>query len=251
MRHANLQPLVLPAARGENVSPASTNGFTAPIVVAQYGLQLSRQMSFERWLNIGISLSTLATSNAWCLGDWLIYGEEFYSGRYRAAIEQTSLDYQTLRNYAWVARRFKPSRRHPALSFGHHAEVAGLPQPEQDYWLRKAGEESWSRNFLRREVRASLRYRENIAPKDTIKSLGPDGDREGDPDLGVLPGVNRNTPQSNPLQLSISISPEKVRTYHAMAVACKVSLEEWVLQVLEQAVCDAASLRSLAHPLKG
>lgn len=35
-----------------------------------------------------------------------MYGQAAYTGRYRDAIEQASLDYQTLRNYAWVARRF-------------------------------------------------------------------------------------------------------------------------------------------------
>jgi hypothetical protein len=230
MRQANSQPLDLPVA-------SNGNGSAAPIAVAQHGLQLlSRQMSFERWLSIGVDLSKLASSNAWCLGDWLIYGEEFYSGRYRAAIEQTSLDYQTLRNYAWVARRFDPPRRHPELSFGHHAEVAGLPQPEQDYWLRKAGEESWSRNYLRRELRASLRYRENMAPKETAKSLAPNGKHKGDLDLRVLPEANGSTPQVNPVELSISIPFDQVRTYHAMAIASRISLEEWVLKVLEQAV---------------
>ena len=43
------------------------------------------------------------------------------------------LDYQTLRNYAWVARRFAMSRRRDTLSFGHHAEVPALPEPEQGY----------------------------------------------------------------------------------------------------------------------
>ena len=48
------------------------------------------------------------------------------------------LDYQTLRNYAWVARRFPAGRRRAGVSFAHHAEVARLPEPEQDYWLRRA-----------------------------------------------------------------------------------------------------------------
>ena len=70
---------------------------------------------------------------AWCLGDWLVFGEQAYAGRYRQAIERTSLDYQTLGNYAWVAKRFSLSRRRDELSFGHHSEVAALPEPEQDF----------------------------------------------------------------------------------------------------------------------
>jgi len=59
-----------------------------------------------------------------------------------------------------VARRFELERRRDNLSFAHHAEVAPLTQPEQDYWLRVAEEKGWSRNQLRREVRASLAERQ-------------------------------------------------------------------------------------------
>lgn len=129
------------------------------VIVPKKGLLLPRQLPFQAWLSIGSQLSAVANSSAWCLGDWLAYGETAYNGRYRDAIERTSLDYQTLRNYAWVARSFELSRRRDTLSFGHHAEVAALPEVEQDFWLRKAEELDWSRNQLRREVRASLKER--------------------------------------------------------------------------------------------
>lgn len=111
------------------------------------------------WLAVGEQLAVVASASAWCLGDWLVYGQNVFPGRYRDAIERTALDYKTLRNYAWVTRRFPMSRRRDTLSFGHHAEVAALPGPEQDYWLRKADELGWSRNHLRREVRSSLAER--------------------------------------------------------------------------------------------
>ncbi|MGW0651777.1 LmbU family transcriptional regulator, partial [Streptomyces umbrinus] len=69
------------------------------------------------------------------------------------AMERTSLDYQTLRNYAWVAGKVARSRRRPELSFQHHQEVAALPPDEQDYWLGRAVEGSWSRAELRRRLR--------------------------------------------------------------------------------------------------
>jgi len=61
------------------------------------GLELPGQLSFEIWLRIGAQLSVAVSSSAWCLGDWLRYGEAAYASRYRDAIQQTSLDYQTLR----------------------------------------------------------------------------------------------------------------------------------------------------------
>lgn len=44
---------------------------------------------------------------------------------------------------AWVARRFGKSRRRDTLHFSHHAEVAALAEPEQDFWLRKAEAHNW------------------------------------------------------------------------------------------------------------
>jgi hypothetical protein len=75
--------------------------------------------------------------------------------RHRDAIQQTSLDHQTLRNNAWVARQVPLSRRRDSLSFGHHTEMAALAQAEQDFWLRKAEELSWPVRQLRQQVRAA------------------------------------------------------------------------------------------------
>lgn len=77
-----------------------------------------------------------------------------YGNRYKHGIEQTGLDYQTLRNYAMVARRFELSRRRHTLSFHHHAELCALSREEQDRWLDLAEAGRWSRNELRRRLRA-------------------------------------------------------------------------------------------------
>jgi hypothetical protein len=179
------------------------------------GLQLPRQLPFERWLIIGQQLSAVCTSAAWCLGDWLAYGELAYAGRYRQAIERTALDYQTLRNYAWVARRFEMSRRRDTLSFGHHAEVAALPEPEQDFWLRKAQERRWPVKHLRRQVRASLAER----------SAQPRGGSGQSPDRyhGIV------------LSLQLHISPSQLATCRAAAKRASLSIESWTVRTLEQA----------------
>jgi hypothetical protein len=101
----------------------------------------------------------MASASAWWLGDWIVYGERTYGDRYRAALERTSFDYKTLRNYAWVARHVDVSRRRDKLSFQHHAEVAALPQAQQDLWLGRAETQGWSRNELRRRLAAERRRR--------------------------------------------------------------------------------------------
>src|SRR3954451_24463303 len=126
-------------------------------------------MTFESWLGIGRRLSRITSASPWWLGDWLIYGRRLYGERYKAALEVTDLDYQTLRNYAWVARRFPVSRRRDGLSFQHHAEVASLPEPEQDLWLKRADGAQWSKTELRRRIAAERRRASNEAAPVTLR----------------------------------------------------------------------------------
>ena len=195
----------------------------ADLLLPKIGLQLPRQMPFTTWLQIGSQLSCVANSSAWCLGDWLAYGEVAYTGRYRDAIERTSLDYQTLRNYAWVARRFTMSRRRDRLSFGHHAEVAALPEVEQDFWLRKAEQLGWSRNQLRREVRGSLREREGAPAAQPDQ---PDRDQ---------PGGSRGAEPAAGANLMIKVTPAQLETFEQAAGKAGLTVGAWAAQTLDEA----------------
>ncbi|MFD6156621.1 LmbU family transcriptional regulator [Nocardia sp. NPDC060256] len=121
--------------------------------VTRVGLRIRSPLSYSTWEHAGIRLADAHNSSAWCLGDWLVYGEDRFEGRYRKAINEVKLDYQTLRNYAWVVRRFPLERRKPNLSFQHHAEVAALPPEKQEFWLERAERFGWSRNQLRGYLR--------------------------------------------------------------------------------------------------
>jgi hypothetical protein len=142
------QPGVLPERRG-----VSAAGHRSQILTTRVGLQIPDDLTYEEWERAGTKLVRLADTFIWCLGDWLAHGQNKYGDRYRQAVEKAGLDYQTLRNYAWVARKFRMDRRHPRLSFQHHAEVASLPVEAQDNWLYLAEESNWSRNELRRRLR--------------------------------------------------------------------------------------------------
>lgn len=185
------------------------------VTVSGRGLDLPRQLPFERWLAVGRQLSTVSSSAAWCLGDWLVYGQRAYEGRYRQAVEQTSLDYQTLRNYAWVAGRFALSRRRQGLSFGHHAEVAALAEPEQDFWLRKAEELGWPVKQLRQQVRASLA--ERAAGHGETATPGAAGR-----DLVVV-------------RLALRIPAGQLQACQEAADKASLSIEAWTIQALEHA----------------
>lgn len=78
------------------------------------GLILPDRMSFDAWQQLGRRVFRVAGSSSWWIGDWLVYGEREYGRRYEKAVRDLSLDYQTLRNYTWVARKFPLSRRRTA-----------------------------------------------------------------------------------------------------------------------------------------
>lgn len=131
------------------------NPFRDPrVAVNRTGLSLGDGIRFDAWHELGQRLARITDASTWWLGDWLVYGQTAFRYRYREALASTGLEYQTLRNYAWVANRVKQSRRRDSLSFQHHAEVASLSELEQERWLRRADEEGWSRNELRCRIRA-------------------------------------------------------------------------------------------------
>ncbi len=140
-----------------------------PAVVAEVnGLRLPAELPLEVWRTIGERLVDVANASAWWIGDWLVFGQDKYPERYKRAIAGTSLDYQTLRNYSWIARRFEHSRRRKGLSFQHHVEAAALPWDEQEHWLQLAQNFNWSRNELRRQIRNSSEKVEVSPPESKI-----------------------------------------------------------------------------------
>jgi hypothetical protein len=230
--HADQSYEMRPLVRGRVITIASSRGQIDQFLMPRMGIDFPRNLSYERWLDIGLQLAALSASSAWCLGDWLVHGEHTYSGRYRDAIERTSLDYKTLRNYAWVARSFPLSRRRDTLSFAHHAEVAGLPAHEQDFWLRKAEEFSWSRNRLRQELRDSMSER-SVAGDAAAK----DGVQDRDVDAVPLPVEEAPFGQLNVpgVQIQIKLSPEQLESCRVAAGRLGQSIEEWAALALERA----------------
>jgi hypothetical protein len=123
---------------------------------------------------------------------------------------ETGLDYQTLRNYAWVARAFAPSRRRDALTFQHHMEVAALSVEEQDHWLDFAVRLKWSRNELRRHVRANR-------------------------DRGSLDGG----PVNPAVSVQLSLTEERYARWARAAERDNTKLQDWMVDVLDRAVREA------------
>lgn len=178
------------------------------------GLALPPDIPLDEWSRIGRQIFVVHESSSWWLGDWLIYGQSQYPDRYKRAIAETSLDYQTLRNYAWVARRFSISRRRESLSFQHHAELASLPESEQDEWLDRAEKFAWSRNGLRNRLKAS-------------RNSGQNGDKT----------------THDRLNIQMNVLPDRKERWQEAAASTEQDLLSWILSILDEAALRVISER--------
>ncbi|MEU0009340.1 LmbU family transcriptional regulator [Streptomyces sp. NPDC006314] len=167
-------------------------------------LRLPDNLPLDEWCRIGDRILSISDSSAWWIGDWLVFGQQQYRDRYQRAMRETMLDYQTLRNYAWIARKFPHTRRREKLTFQHHMEVAGLPEDQQDHWLDFAERFKWSRNELRRQIKAST------APDEI-------------------------TPRTGEIELSLRLAENRVRRWERAAQQSNKSLTDWISAVLDSA----------------
>jgi hypothetical protein len=196
---ASVPSVAARAALAEVLPEAAANG-CSPVA-----LELPAGLPFERWQAVGRRLGDVADASTWWLADWAAYGEAAYGDRYRQAIAVTGFGYQTLRNYAWVARRFDASRRRDDLSFAHHAEVAALDEQNQDAWLERARRGSWSRNELRLQLKSAQ-------PSEGGAGLEP---------------------------VRLPVAPERLERWSAAAAADGLELADWLC-----ALADRAALRT-------
>jgi hypothetical protein len=194
------------AAHGGSVSLQHATHAVNPhlAVTRRTSLHLRANLPVEEWKRIGLRIGAISESSVWWLGDWLVYGQRTYPDRYQQAIKDTELDYQTLRNYAWVAGRFPAGRRRHALSFQHHAEVASLPPGDQDRWLDKAERLKWSRNQLRGSLREAR-------------------------------AVGGGTSRAPAVRVSVNIPPDQAHTWQEAAKRARQELPEWIASVLTEA----------------
>ncbi|MFJ8888274.1 LmbU family transcriptional regulator [Streptomyces sp. NPDC102402] len=186
------------------------------VLTTKVGLQMPGAMAYAEWERTGRRLAGIVDSSCWWLGDWLVYGKDHYADRYQRGIRAVGLSYQTLRNYAWVSRRFGLDRRRSALSFQHHAELASLPPEEQDVWLDRTERLRWTTKQLRGALRDGRGTGEPVRP-----AVGPNGRLE-------VPGG-------------------RLEWWHKAAEQSGVEFGRWVTSALDSAA--ASALDEPAEPL--
>jgi len=223
---AKAQPNNVECGRRNGIAPSSGRRLKAGVAAEAAGhpdpapvgldaltrrtsLELPADLPLDAWCRIGDRILAVSDSSAWWIGDWLVFGQEQYRDRYKHAMRETSLDYQTLRNYAWVTRKFQPSRRRDTLTFQHHMEVAALAEGEQEHWLDFAQRLKWSKNELRKQIKAST---------------APDESPE----------------RAQVIQLQLTLDKERLSSWEKVAEGLSQDLTEWISSVLDTAVRDFA-----------
>ena len=117
------------------------------------GIQFNEELSFEEWDALGQKLAPIGKSIGFIIGDWINYGENRYGEKYEAALARTGLAYQTLMDFAYVARKVEISLRNENLDFTHHRVVAKLKSPdEKKHWLKMAVKHKLGIRRLRKSI---------------------------------------------------------------------------------------------------
>lgn len=129
------------------------------VTVTPTSLCFSEPLEFDTWERFGRDLQWLRQMQEarlqtvqWWIGDWLLWGRHSYGEKFAQAVVETGKAERTLANLQWTASAFDPSRRRESLKFGHHAEVAALPETDQDDLLDEAEDNGYSVKDLRERV---------------------------------------------------------------------------------------------------
>ena len=142
-----------------------------PYRITPTGVLFSRVLSFEEWRACESELWDAKQAVQWAYGDWLIEGEAKFGEQYAEALDEARYSYQSLRNLKWIASVYPREQRLSELSWSHHSEVAGLPEPLRTELLLRAASEGWSRDDLRME-RKKLEAQTIIEPLSPWRSGG-------------------------------------------------------------------------------
>ena len=167
------------------------------VSVSRLGMCISGNLSIEEWQELATGIGELATSIAFIVGDWLVYGQNLFGTdgfpdkkvdhpSYQLALKATGLDLSTLQNYAYVSRSIPYSVRSEQLSWEHHRLLAKLPDADMQNGIRKCDdEEAAGHRMSTRRLRKSLA----LGRVATAADLLPDDSDNGQENH--IPLVNR------------------------------------------------------------
>jgi N6-adenosine-specific RNA methylase IME4 len=125
------------------------------------GLDVDGVPTFREHESVGEFIRRAHKASGWWLADWLNYGESRsdFKQKLEAVLDAGIVKEKTAQNLKYIGKAIPRARRRENVDFSLHAEVAGLEPDEQDEWLEKAETEGYTRQELRKQIRASKRAR--------------------------------------------------------------------------------------------
>lgn len=137
------------------------------------GLQVTEDLSYERFEEIAAACGQAGDAARWYLGDLFVWAETRYGEEAAQAYQAARVTERTLRRYIQTAAQIPAGRRRPNLSFSHHAEVAGQPPEIRDSLLERAEKHEWTVGELRERIQDAKRL-DRIAPaRQDVLDAGP------------------------------------------------------------------------------
>lgn len=128
---------LIPAAEGNYIYKRFT--------MTPVGLIAPEDVTVGELLEIEGVLKNLESATQWNIGDWYNFAtaQNVWGRKYELqAAGDVEYEYQTLADYAWVARSIHFSIRNRKLSFSHHRQIAPLIPELQALWLEYASTRS-------------------------------------------------------------------------------------------------------------
>lgn len=144
----------------ELTTTAVTDLETQHIKVTPFGMEFTGKPSTEEWYDVFMKVSRANSMTQFYLGDMVVEAEFQWGDKYTDLMELTDYSYETLKQYAAVARRFGPQFRENCVnvhtnlpSWSAFLKVASLDDDRALYYLGMVVNGNWSIRRLEEEVK--------------------------------------------------------------------------------------------------
>jgi hypothetical protein len=157
---------------------------TQHIKITPYAVEIEGKPSTEEWYEAFQKIGRINGLTQFFLGDLVVCAEFEWGDKYTELIDLTGYDYQTLRDYATVARRFSPTFREEICrdvttnqlpSFNAFRTVQSIDDERAKYFLRMVVDGKWSVIKLREEVKRYKNGGTLPEPREKVEQVIPDG----------------------------------------------------------------------------
>lgn len=121
--------------------------------ITRLGLVMRSGATEGDWRAAGAAIALVGEAYQWLVGDWLTIGEHRWGRSYQEAAAALGLEYNTVKDWAWVAANVDLSIRTDKLPWSAHRLIASIESDDDKRaWLAAAADNGWSVARLRAEL---------------------------------------------------------------------------------------------------